>query len=146
MTELQIRCGRIIYLILAFCMLASILNVGDVEALETEKMSSVCQEDDDQKSYIFSNNGDVAETRICTLRMLGVRNVARFVSTEKKVNQNLFIKVFYDLFCEAKLGNFTSDAYGGIRFSEAPKLCDDGAIVDYIHNQDGEKDNNPFFI
>lgn len=120
--------------------------VEDVKSMETNGMFYANEDFDGQGSYIFNNSGDIAETRICTARMLGVRNIARFVSTDKRAGHSSFIKVVYVLICGEEIKHLLSDVNMIARFTEAPKLCEDASIVDYIHNMDGEKDNNSFFI
>lgn len=80
-----------------------------------------------------------ANSEICTVELLGMRNLARFVRNERRTFSQNDVRWIHVLCC---LDNHGSQASGNHETQENQDnfiLFSDIVIVDYIHNQDGQK-------
>lgn len=75
----------------------------------------------------------------CTLEMLGTKNTTQFVRSEKRGSQGICLKTTGFIMCEHGNGGCTYNAYSSIYSDNPQNFFGDTLIVDYIHNQDGEK-------
>ena len=80
-----------------------------------------------------------ANSEICTVELLGMRNLARFIRNERRTFSQNDVRWIHVLCC---LDNHGSRASGNHETQENQDnfiLFSDIVIVDYIHNQDGQK-------
>ncbi|MGN0390115.1 MAG: hypothetical protein ACI4L2_04810 [Wujia sp.] len=80
-----------------------------------------------------------ANSEICTVELLGIRNSVRFVRSERRTLGQNDVRLLHVLYCP---DNLDSRAFVNreIRKNQEHFISfSDVVIVDYIHNQDGQK-------
>ena len=126
---------RIICIILAFCMIVSAISVKEkLDSVNDCKSAAPNQVQRIEALDVISANNE-----ICTTEMLGVRTVAYFTDTFKQSYKENAVRISVILLYVNSYFQCISELSRSVSWDEIPKMYLDVIILDFIHNQDGEK-------
>lgn len=135
-TRVQSNKKRVLCLVLAFFMMFSCIEIFQDNTTYNMKHCNVVNR---YSALVTLYDPITTNAEICSLEMLGTRNSARFVRLEKRSSSSTYIKESQVFLSIHEIEGCNTNVYSFVN-SDAPQVSfGDTVIVDYIHNQDGEK-------